>query len=71
VAVDGAGRRALRRSLGALRRIQDDYGVSVAVENMPTTDPTRFGGAGFDLCGLGFALDAGHAAIAGTLRDLL
>lgn len=69
--VDGAGRRALRRSLDALRRVQDDCGVPVAVENMPTTDPTRFGGAGFDLAGLGFALDAGHAAVAGTLDELL
>jgi sugar phosphate isomerase/epimerase len=70
-AVDDAGRRALRRSLGALRRAQDECGVLVAVENMPTTDPTRFGGAGFDLGGLGFALDVGHAAVAGTLDDLL
>jgi deoxyribonuclease-4 len=70
-AVDGAGRRALHRSLVALRRVQDDCGVPVAVENMPTTDPTRFGGAGFDLGGLGLALDAGHAAVAETLTELL
>jgi sugar phosphate isomerase/epimerase len=69
--VGAAGRRSLRRSLAELRACRDDCGVPVAVENMPTTVPSRFGGPGFDLGGLGMALDAGHAVVAGTLFALL
>ena len=59
---------ALQRSLCELRELQDRYGVPVAVENMPVAGFSHYVNPGdVDLCGLGVALDAGHAAASETL----
>jgi sugar phosphate isomerase/epimerase len=59
---------SLRRSLGELRELQDHFGVPVLVENMPVPGLSHFIGPGdIDLCGLGVALDVGHASTSGTL----
>jgi sugar phosphate isomerase/epimerase len=59
---------ALQRSLCELHELQDLYGVPVVVENMPMPGFSHFVEPGdVDLCGLGLALDVGHAAASGTL----
>ncbi len=63
---------ALQRSLCELRELQDQYGVPVVVENMPVAGFSHFVSPGdIDLCGLGVALDAGHAAASRTLSAWL
>jgi sugar phosphate isomerase/epimerase len=63
---------ALERSFAELRSLQDEFGVSVVVENMPFVGHSHFTGPGdLDLQGLDMALDVGHAAIAGTLEAWL
>jgi sugar phosphate isomerase/epimerase len=62
----------VQHSLDALRDIQDELGLSVVVENMPTFRQSYFTSPGLlDLDGLGLALDVGHAAITGTLNAWL
>jgi sugar phosphate isomerase/epimerase len=62
--------RALERSFADLRAIQDDLGLPVAVENMAESDCSHFSAPGeLDLQGLGVVLDAGHAAVTGTLDE--
>jgi sugar phosphate isomerase/epimerase len=63
---------ALQRSLGELRTLEEQYGVPVLVENMPVPGLSHFVAPGdLDLCGLGVALDVGHAAASGTLAAWL
>lgn len=63
---------ALERSFAELRDLQDALGVPVAVENMPESEYSHFTAPGdLDLQGLGLALDAGHAALTGTLEEWL
>lgn len=63
---------ALERSFCELRELQDRYGVPVVVENMPVAGFSHFVSPGdIELCGLGIALDVGHAAASGTLPDWL
>jgi sugar phosphate isomerase/epimerase len=63
---------ALERSFEELRRLQDEYELSVTVENMPFLKRSHFlAPDDLDLQGLGFTLDVGHAAITGTLAAWL
>jgi sugar phosphate isomerase/epimerase len=63
---------ALERSFADLRAIRDGFGLPVAVENMAESDCSHFTAPGdLDLQGLGVVLDAGHAAVTGTLDDWL
>jgi sugar phosphate isomerase/epimerase len=63
---------ALERSIAELTLAQAETGVPVVVENMPGAGRSHFTGPGdLDLGELGFALDAGHAAITGVLHDFL
>lgn len=63
---------ALQRSFTELRALQDRFGTPVVVENMPFPGYSHFTAPGdLDLCGLGLALDVGHAAVAGTLAAWL
>ena len=63
---------ALERSFEKLAVLQDELGMIVAVENMPFSRHSHFTKPGdLDLRGLGLALDAGHAALTGTLGDWL
>ena len=63
---------ALGRSFAELRATQDHLGLPVAVENMAESDCSHFSAPGdLDLQGLGVALDAGHAALTGTLDEWL
>lgn len=82
VHIDGSGDRepgwahsammaAFSRSAEELLASQERSGVRVAVENLPDPRTSLFTAPGLDLGGLGLALDAGHAALAGTLKDFL
>ena len=63
---------ALERSFDALRELQVETGVPVVVENLPGAGYSHLTAPGdLDLRGLGFALDAGHASISGTLDAFL
>jgi sugar phosphate isomerase/epimerase len=63
---------ALERSFDELRRLQDELGLAVAVENMPLAEHSHFTKPGdLDLRGLGLVLDTGHAALTGTLAEWL
>jgi sugar phosphate isomerase/epimerase len=63
---------ALQRTIAELEAYQRELGVRVAVENLPRIGFTHFWAPGdLDLGTLGFALDAGHAAICGTLHEFL
>jgi sugar phosphate isomerase/epimerase len=66
---------ALRRSLGDLAAIQEEYGVPVAVENMGSWEMCHFRDpsllpALYD-AGLSFCLDFGHANLNGVLDKFL
>lgn len=63
---------ALQRSFSELCALQEQFGTPVVVENMPFPGYSHFTAPGdLDLCGLGLALDVGHAAVAGTLATWL
>jgi sugar phosphate isomerase/epimerase len=63
---------ALKRSFSELRDLQERYHVPVVVENMPILGLSHFTAPGdLDLCGLGLALDVGHAAVSDTLTAWL
>ena len=63
---------ALERSFAELHAMQERLGLPVAVENMAESDSSHFCAPGdLDLQGLGVALDAGHAALTGTLGEWL
>lgn len=58
----------LQRTFEELLRLQDETGLSVAVENMPGLRQSHFTAPGeLDLRGLGLVLDVGHANLTGTL----
>jgi sugar phosphate isomerase/epimerase len=64
--------RTLEASFDDLARLQDESGVSIAVENLPFVRHTHFRAPGdLDLKGLGLSLDVGHAAVTGTLERWL
>ncbi len=55
---------ALQRSFTELRELQEQFGTPIVVENMPFPGYSHFTAPGdLDLCGLGLALDVGHAAV--------
>jgi sugar phosphate isomerase/epimerase len=59
---------AHERSFAELNALQAALGVIVAVENMPGTESSYYAAPGdLDLCGLGLALDTGHASLCGNL----
>ncbi len=63
---------SLERAFEELSALQDEIGLSIAVENMPFSKHSHFTAPGdLDLKGLGLALDAGHAAVTGTLGTWL
>jgi sugar phosphate isomerase/epimerase len=63
---------ALRRTFAELEEYQRELGVRIVVENLPGVGFSHFGAPGdLDLGELGLILDAGHAAICGTLGDFL
>ena len=69
---DPAVLAALERSLAELAELQRETGVPVVVENQESADHSHFTAPGdLDLGELGLVLDAGHAAITGTLDDFL
>ena len=62
----------LESSFEALALLQEEYGVTIAVENLPFVKHTHFRAPGdLDLHGLGLSLDVGHAAVTGTLSAWL
>ena len=67
----GETRAALRKSFTALRELGDACQMRVAVENMPGLRSSHFVSPDVDFCGLGLALDVGHAQISGTLDAFL
>ena len=63
---------SLERAFEELSALQDEIGLSIAVENMPFPKHSHFVAPGdLDLKGLGLVLDVGHATITGTLSDWL
>ena len=60
--------KILQASFEELAALQEEYGVTIAVENLPFVRHTHFKAPGdLDLRGLGLSLDVGHAAVTGTL----
>jgi sugar phosphate isomerase/epimerase len=63
---------SLERAFEELSALQDEIGLSIAVENMPFSKHSHFVAPGdLDLKGLGLALDTGHASVTGTLGEWL
>ena len=63
---------ALESSFEELAMLQEESGVTIAVENLPFVRHTHFRAPGdLDLCGLALSLDVGHAAVTGTLKEWL
>ena len=63
---------ALESSFEQLAELQDESGVTIAIENLPFVRHTHFRAPGdLDLRGLGLSLDVGHAAVTGTLSEWL
>jgi sugar phosphate isomerase/epimerase len=59
---------SLELAFEELSALQEEIGLSIAVENMPFDKHSHFVAPGdLDLKGLGLALDTGHAAVTGTL----
>lgn len=71
----GRDRRVIRHlesSFEDLAAMQDEFGLTIAVENLPFIRHTHFNAPGdLDLKGLALALDVGHAAATGTLSRWL
>jgi sugar phosphate isomerase/epimerase len=64
--------KVLQASFEELAALQEEYGVTIAVENLPFVRHTHFRAPGdLDLGGLGLSLDVGHAAVTGTLDQWL
>jgi sugar phosphate isomerase/epimerase len=63
--------RSLDKSLEELRLMQDEYNITIAIENMPKSDWLFYSNPGLDLRGMGTALDVGHANICGSLEEFL
>jgi len=67
-----AALRALDRSLEEMKPMQDEYGIKLAVENMPKSDWLFYSRpGGLDLKGLPTVLDVGHANTCGSLGEFL
>jgi sugar phosphate isomerase/epimerase len=63
---------AYLKSLPALQKIKEEYGVRLCIENMPKIDILLFQKPGdIDLTGLELVLDIGHAQTAGCLDEFL
>ena len=63
---------AYLKSLPALVKIREEYGIRLCIENMPKTDFLLFQTPHeIDLTGLEFILDIGHAQTTGSLEDFL
>jgi sugar phosphate isomerase/epimerase len=67
----GRAKKALHKSLSELLPMEEEFGLRIAVENMSNHDWALCIHPGFDLLGLGLALDVGHANTAGALKDFL
>ncbi len=63
--------QSLDKSLEELRLMQDEFGISICVENMPKSDWLFYTYPGLDLRGLGTVLDVGHANTCGSLDAFL
>lgn len=63
--------QSLDKSLMDLRLMQDEFGISICVENMPKSDWLFYSCPGLDLRGLGTVLDVGHANTCGSLDVFL
>jgi sugar phosphate isomerase/epimerase len=63
--------QSLDKSLVDLRLMQDEFGISIGVENMPKSDWLFYSRPGLDLKGLGTVLDIGHANTCGSLDAFL
>lgn len=63
--------KALDKSLSELQPMEEEFGLRIAVENMSNHEWALCIHPGFDLMGLGLALDVGHANTAGALEDFL
>ncbi len=62
---------SLDESLVELRRMQDEFGILICVENMPKSDWLLYPYPSLDLKGLSVALDVGHANTCGSLDSFL
>ena len=63
---------ALETAFEQLAALQEEYGMVIAVENLPFVRHTHFRAPGdLDLHGLALSLDVGHAAVTGTLSAWL
>lgn len=66
---------AMLRSFEELGRMQEEFSIRFAVENLGSWDCCRFQTPGLletiRGCGLSFVLDVGHANMTGTLADFL
>jgi sugar phosphate isomerase/epimerase len=62
----------LESAFEELAGLQEESGLTIAVENLPFVRHTHFRAPGdLDLRGLGLSLDVGHAAVTGTLSAWL
>jgi len=69
---DPARVAAMQRTIADLEELQRAYGLPIGVENMPGVGIGTFTAPGdLELGELGLVLDAGHAAISGTLDQFL
>lgn len=62
---------ALAESFSALHELEARYPLRICVENMPGPCTSHFTTPELDLCGLGLALDVGHAQISDSLEAFL
>jgi sugar phosphate isomerase/epimerase len=63
--------QSLNKSLKELKKIQDEFGILIGVENMPKSDWLFYLEPGLELCGLGTVLDVGHANTCNCLDKFL
>jgi len=63
--------KSLEKSLEELKAAETEYGVRVALENLPKCLWPFFSSPGLDLKGLGIALDVGHANTCDSLNAFL
>jgi len=69
---DRRRRAALERTIEELAGLQEEFGVPIALENMPGAGRSHYTAPGdLDLGELGLVLDTGHAAITGVLHDFI
>jgi sugar phosphate isomerase/epimerase len=63
--------QSMERSLQELRLMEKEFGIRVAVENMPKGDWLIYSRPSMDLGGLGTVLDVGHAYTCGSLDEFM